>query len=89
MSQHQSPSSENLSDGEEGNTTDLSHSVTPDVLSTNTDERPDERSEDLVSQSSEPPLDLLTQSDGLSEKEAVVQKVKSQLSNEQTAGEVR
>ncbi|XP_077154090.1 mitogen-activated protein kinase kinase kinase 12 isoform X3 [Ranitomeya variabilis] len=74
MSQHQSPSSENLSDGEEGNTTDLSHSVTPDVLSTNTDERPDERSEDLVSQSSEPPLDLLTQSDGLSEKEAVVQK---------------
>ncbi|XP_072262205.1 mitogen-activated protein kinase kinase kinase 12 [Pyxicephalus adspersus] len=87
MSQHQSPSSENLSDGEEGNTTDLSHSVTPDVLSTNTDERPDERSEDLASQSSEPPLDLLTQSDGLSEKEAVVQKVKSQLSNEQTAGE--
>ncbi|KAM9321543.1 mitogen-activated protein kinase kinase kinase 12 [Gastrophryne carolinensis] len=87
MSQHQSPSSENLSDGEEGNTTDLSHSVTPDVLSTNTDERPDERSEDLVSQSSDPPLDLLTQSDGLSEKEAVVQKVKSQLSNEQTAEE--
>ncbi|OCT95893.1 mitogen-activated protein kinase kinase kinase 12 L homeolog isoform X1 [Xenopus laevis] len=87
MSQNQSPSSENLSDGEEGNTTDLSHSVTPDVLSTNTDERPDERSEDLVSQSSEPPLDLLTQSDGLSEKEAVIQKVKTQLSNEQTAGE--
>ncbi|CAH2224729.1 mitogen-activated kinase kinase kinase 12 isoform X1 [Pelobates cultripes] len=87
MSQHQSPSSENLSDGEEGNTTDPSHSVTPDVLSTNTDERQDDRSEDLVSQSSEPPLDLLTQSDGLSEKEAVVQKVKTQLSNEQTAGE--
>ncbi|MEE6472087.1 hypothetical protein FKM82_009472 [Ascaphus truei] len=87
MSQHQSPSSENLSDGEEGNTTDPSHSVTPDVLSTNTDERPDDRSEDLVSQSSEPPLDFLAQSDGLSEKEAVVQKVKSQLSNEQTAGE--
>lgn len=56
-------SSENFSDGDgdgdgdEGHTSEPSHSATPDVGSTNTDERPDERSEDLLSQGSEIPLD--------------------------------
>ncbi|XP_078543976.1 mitogen-activated protein kinase kinase kinase 12 isoform X1 [Lissotriton helveticus] len=86
MSQHQSLStfsSENFSDGEEGNTSDHSHCGTPDVVSTNTDERLDDRSDDLLSQGSEIPLDILNQSDGLSEKEAVVQQVKTQLITEQ------
>uniref|UniRef100_A0A8C5I3S2 Mitogen-activated protein kinase kinase kinase 12 n=1 Tax=Gouania willdenowi TaxID=441366 RepID=A0A8C5I3S2_GOUWI len=80
-------SSENLSvsDGEEGNTTDHSHSATPDVVSTNTDERLDDKSDDLLSQGSEIPADPSdpTQlgSDGLSEKEAILQQVKTQLSN--------
>uniref|UniRef100_A0A669CTH0 mitogen-activated protein kinase kinase kinase n=1 Tax=Oreochromis niloticus TaxID=8128 RepID=A0A669CTH0_ORENI len=78
-------SSENLSvsDGEEGNTTDHSHSGTPDVVSTNTDERLDDKSDDLLSQGSEIPADPSdpTQlgSDGLSEKEAILQQVKTQL----------
>lgn len=78
-------SSENLSvsDGEEGNTTDHSHSGTPDVVSTNTDERLDDKSDDLLSQGSEIPADPsdLNQlgSDGLSEKEAILQRVKTQL----------
>lgn len=83
-------SSENLSvsDGEEGNTTDHSHSGTPDVVSTNTDERLDDKSDDLLSQGSEIPADPSdpTQlgSDGLSEKEAALRHVKTQLStNEQ------
>uniref|UniRef100_A0A8C3F8X4 Mitogen-activated protein kinase kinase kinase n=1 Tax=Chrysemys picta bellii TaxID=8478 RepID=A0A8C3F8X4_CHRPI len=61
-------SSENFSDGdgEEGNTSDASPSGTPDVASTNTGER----SDDMLSQSSEIPLDALAHSDGLSEKEA-------------------
>lgn len=52
-------SSENFSDGDgdEGHTSEPSHSATPDVGSTNTDERPDDRSEDLLSQGSEIPLD--------------------------------
>ncbi|KAK7915565.1 hypothetical protein WMY93_011326 [Mugilogobius chulae] len=80
-------SSENLSvsDGEEGNTTDHSHSGTPDVVSTNTDERLDDKSDDLLSQGSEIPVDPSdpTQlgSDGLSEKEAVLRQVKSQLAS--------
>ncbi|XP_076216531.1 mitogen-activated protein kinase kinase kinase 12 [Aptenodytes patagonicus] len=44
-------------DGDEGHTSEPSHSATPDVGSTNTDERPDDRSEDLLSQGSEIPLD--------------------------------
>ncbi|XP_028654325.2 mitogen-activated protein kinase kinase kinase 12 [Erpetoichthys calabaricus] len=82
-------SSENLSvsDGEEGNTSDHSHSGTPDVVSTNTDERLDDKSDDLLSQSSEIPVDALQQSDGLSEKEAMVREVKTQLSTEQSAYE--
>lgn len=83
-------SSENLSvsDGEEGNTTDHSHSGTPDVVSTNTDERLDDKSDDLLSQGSEIPADPSdpTQlgSDGLSEKEAVLQQVKTQLAHDHT-----
>lgn len=78
-------SSENLSvsDGEEGNTTDHSHSGTPDVVSTNTDERLDDKSDDLLSQGSEIPADPSEPthlcSDGLSEKEAILQQVKTQL----------
>ncbi|XP_061544631.1 mitogen-activated protein kinase kinase kinase 12-like isoform X3 [Phycodurus eques] len=78
-------SSENLSvsDGEEGNTTDHSHSGTPDVVSTNTDERLDDKSDDLLSQGSEIPADPCdpahAASDGLSEKEAAVRHVRTQL----------
>ncbi|XP_016110513.1 mitogen-activated protein kinase kinase kinase 12-like [Sinocyclocheilus grahami] len=63
-------SSENLSvsEGEEGHTTDHSHSGTPDVVSTNTDERLDDRSDDLISQGSEIPVDITDPT--LSEREA-------------------
>uniref|UniRef100_G3NUA0 Mitogen-activated protein kinase kinase kinase 12 n=1 Tax=Gasterosteus aculeatus aculeatus TaxID=481459 RepID=G3NUA0_GASAC len=73
-------SSENLSvsDGEEGNTTDHSHSGTPDVVSTNTDERLDDKSDDLLSQGSEIPADPSDSTHGLSEKEAVLRQVKTQ-----------
>lgn len=87
-------SSENLSvsDGEEGNTTDHSHSGTPDVVSTNTDERLDDKSDDLLSQGSEIPADPsdATQqgSDGLSEKEAVLRQVKTQLASNDHSYEV-
>uniref|UniRef100_A0A3P8Y2G9 Mitogen-activated protein kinase kinase kinase n=1 Tax=Esox lucius TaxID=8010 RepID=A0A3P8Y2G9_ESOLU len=83
-------SSENLSavsvsDGEEGNTSDHSHSGTPDVVSTNTDERLDDKSDDLLSQGSEIPADpSLDPADGLSEKEAAIRQVKTQLHTEQT-----
>lgn len=74
-----------VSDGEEGNTTDHSHSGTPDVVSTNTDERLDDKSDDLLSQGSEIPADPSdpTQlgSDGLSEKEAALRQVKTQLAS--------
>ncbi|XP_067385582.1 mitogen-activated protein kinase kinase kinase 12 isoform X2 [Emydura macquarii macquarii] len=58
-------SSENFSDGdgEEGNTSEASPSGTPDVGSTQTGER----SDDLLSQSSEIPLDAPAQPDGLAE----------------------
>lgn len=52
-------SSENPSDGEEGTASEPSPSGTPEVGSTNTDERPDERSDDMCSQGSEIPLDPL------------------------------
>lgn len=72
-----------VSDGEEGNTTDHSHSGTPDVVSTNTDDRLDDKSDDLLSQGSEIPADpcdpSLLGSDGLSEKEAEVRQVRTQL----------
>lgn len=50
-------SSENPSDVEEGTASEPSPSGTPEVGSTNTDERPDERSDDMCSQGSEIPLD--------------------------------
>ncbi|XP_035245503.1 mitogen-activated protein kinase kinase kinase 12 [Anguilla anguilla] len=83
-------SSENLSvsDGEEGNTSDHSHSGTPDVVSTNTDERLDDKSDDLLSQGSEIPADAAEAaqaSDGLSEKEAALRQVKTQLTYENQA----
>lgn len=53
-------SSENPSDVEEGTASEPSPSGTPEVGSTNTDERPDERSDDMCSQGSEIPLDLPT-----------------------------
>ncbi|KAJ8259360.1 hypothetical protein COCON_G00183720 [Conger conger] len=85
-------SSENLSvsDGEEGNTSDHSHSGTPDVVSTNTDERLDDKSDDLLSQGSEIPPDAAEAaqaSDGLSEKEAALRQVKTQLNAEQNTYE--
>lgn len=96
-------SSENLSvsDGEEGNTSDHSHSGTPDVVSTNTDERLDDKSDDLLSQGSEIPADPADPSDpadavdpgqgsdGLSEKEAAIRHVRTQLNTEQNCYEVR
>ncbi|CAB1314507.1 unnamed protein product [Coregonus sp. 'balchen'] len=81
-------SSENLSavsvsDGEEGNTSDHSHSGTPDVVSTNTDERLDDKSDDLLSQGSEIPADpALDPAEGLSE-EATIRQVKTHLNTEQ------
>ncbi|XP_064812860.1 mitogen-activated protein kinase kinase kinase 12-like isoform X2 [Oncorhynchus masou masou] len=70
-------SSENLSvsDGEEGHTTDHSHSGTPDVVSNNTDDRLYDRSDDLLSQGSEFPADntdLAQGSDGLSERKSAL-----------------
>lgn len=50
-------SSENPSDVEEGTASEPSPSGTPEVGSTNTDERPDEKSDDMCSQGSEIPLD--------------------------------
>lgn len=84
-------SSENLSgsDGEEGNTSDHSNSGTPDVVSTNTDERLDDKSDDLLSQGSEIPTDPAQASDGLSEKEAAIRQVKTQLNAEQNSYEVQ
>uniref|UniRef100_A0A8C8CU16 Mitogen-activated protein kinase kinase kinase n=1 Tax=Oncorhynchus tshawytscha TaxID=74940 RepID=A0A8C8CU16_ONCTS len=77
-------SSENLSvsDGEEGHTTDHSHSGTPDVVSTNTDDRLYDRSDDLLSQGSEFPADntdLAQGSDGLSERKGTLGQVKALL----------
>ena len=84
-------SSENLSvsDGEEGHTTDHSHSGTPDVVSTNTDDKLDDKSDDLLSQGSEIPADpQQLASDGLSEKEAALQQVKTQLTTDHNSYQV-
>ncbi|MBN3323691.1 M3K13 kinase, partial [Atractosteus spatula] len=71
-------SSENLSvsDGEEGNTSDHSHSGPLEQLSNSQEERLDE----LLSQTPEIPIDISTQSDGLSDKECAVRRVKTQIS---------
>lgn len=87
-------SSENLSvsDGEEGHTTDHSHSGTPDVVSTNTDDKLDDRSDDLLSQGSEIPVDNTDPaqtSDGLSERDGGLGQAKAQLEAGQNSNEVR
>ncbi|XP_051564200.1 mitogen-activated protein kinase kinase kinase 13-like [Myxocyprinus asiaticus] len=71
-------SSENLSvsDGEEGNTSDHSHSGPLEQLSASQDEHMDE----LLSHTPEIPIDISTQSDGLSDKECAVRRVKTQIS---------
>ncbi|XP_036400588.1 mitogen-activated protein kinase kinase kinase 13-like [Megalops cyprinoides] len=71
-------SSENLSgsDGEEGNTSDRSHSGPLDRLSGSQEEQLDE----LLSHTPDLPIDISTQSDGLSDKECAVRRVKTQIS---------
>ncbi|KAJ3591815.1 hypothetical protein NHX12_006947 [Muraenolepis orangiensis] len=70
-------SSENLSatDGEEGNTSDHSHSGPLEGLSASQEEHLDE-----LSHTPEIPIDISTQSDGLSDKECAVRRVKTQIS---------
>lgn len=71
-------SSENLSvsDGEEGNTSDHSHSGPLERMSTSQEEHLDE----LLSHTPDIPIDISTQSDGLSDKECAVRRVKTQIS---------
>lgn len=71
-------SSENLSvsDGEEGNTSDHSHSGPLEGLSASQEEHLDE----LLSHTPEISIDISTQSDGLSDKECAVRRVKTQIS---------
>uniref|UniRef100_A0A8C0YP77 Mitogen-activated protein kinase kinase kinase n=1 Tax=Cyprinus carpio carpio TaxID=630221 RepID=A0A8C0YP77_CYPCA len=71
-------SSENLSvsDGEEGNTSDHSHSGPLEQLSASQEEHLDE----LLSHTPEIPIDISTQSDGLSDKECAIRRVKTQIS---------
>ncbi|XP_019359338.1 PREDICTED: mitogen-activated protein kinase kinase kinase 13 [Gavialis gangeticus] len=73
-------SSENfsVSDGEEGNTSD--HSNSPDELATRLEDQLAEKLEDMLSQTPEIPIDISTQSDGLSDKECAVRRVKTQMS---------
>ncbi|MGH0128306.1 UNVERIFIED_CONTAM: hypothetical protein FKN15_001280 [Acipenser sinensis] len=75
-------SSENLSvsDGEEGNTSDHSHSGPLDGFENSHEEQLDERLDELLSQTPEIPIDISTQSDGLSDKESAVRRVKTQIS---------
>lgn len=71
-------SSENLSvsDGEEGNTSDHSRSGPLEQLSGSQEEHLDE----LLSHTPEIPIDISLQSDGLSDKECAVRRVKTQIS---------
>ncbi|CAL8339703.1 unnamed protein product [Boreogadus saida] len=71
-------SSENLSatDGEEGNTSDHSRSGPLEGLSASQEEHLDE----LLSHTPDIPIDISTQSDGLSDKECAVRRVKTQIS---------
>ncbi|NWS20519.1 M3K13 kinase, partial [Pachyramphus minor] len=73
-------SSENfsVSDGEEGNTSD--HSNSPDELGTKLEDELAEKLEDMLSQTPEIPIEISTQSDGLSDKECAVRRVKTQMS---------
>ncbi|XP_050184027.1 mitogen-activated protein kinase kinase kinase 13 isoform X2 [Myiozetetes cayanensis] len=73
-------SSENfsVSDGEEGNTSD--HSNSPDELGTKQEDELAEKLEDMLSQTPEIPIEISMQSDGLSDKECAVRRVKTQMS---------
>nr|XP_006123762.1 mitogen-activated protein kinase kinase kinase 13 [Pelodiscus sinensis]XP_006123763.1 mitogen-activated protein kinase kinase kinase 13 [Pelodiscus sinensis]XP_014429388.1 mitogen-activated protein kinase kinase kinase 13 [Pelodiscus sinensis] len=73
-------SSENfsVSDGEEGNTSD--HSNSPDELANRLEDQLMEKLEDVLSQTPEIPIEISTQSDGLSDKECAVRRVKTQMS---------
>ncbi|KAM4658660.1 mitogen-activated protein kinase kinase kinase 13 [Amazona ochrocephala] len=73
-------SSENfsVSDGEEGNTSD--HSNSPDELAAKLEDELAEKLEDMLSQTPEIPIEISTQSDGLSDKECAVRRVKTQMS---------
>ncbi|XP_026557149.1 mitogen-activated protein kinase kinase kinase 13 [Pseudonaja textilis] len=73
-------SSENLSvsDGEEGNTSDHSNSL--DELANRREDCLAEKFDDMLSQTPEIPIEISTQSDGLSDKESAVRRVKTQMS---------
>uniref|UniRef100_A0A8C9AI01 mitogen-activated protein kinase kinase kinase n=1 Tax=Prolemur simus TaxID=1328070 RepID=A0A8C9AI01_PROSS len=73
-------SSENfsVSDGEEGNTSD--HSNSPDELADKPEDRLAEKLDDLLSQTPEIPIEISSHSDGLSDKERAVRRVKTQMS---------
>ncbi|XP_061861512.1 mitogen-activated protein kinase kinase kinase 13 isoform X2 [Colius striatus] len=73
-------SSENfsVSDGEEGNTSD--HSNSPDEQAAKLEDELAEKLEDMLSQTPEIPIEISTQSDGLSDKECAVRRVKTQMS---------
>ncbi|XP_055977615.1 mitogen-activated protein kinase kinase kinase 13 [Sorex fumeus] len=73
-------SSENfsVSDGEEGNTSD--HSNSPDELAGKLGDHLAEKLDDLLSQTPEIPIDISSHSDGLSDKECAVRRVKTQMS---------
>ncbi|XP_053327733.1 mitogen-activated protein kinase kinase kinase 13 [Spea bombifrons] len=73
-------SSENfsVSDGEEGNTSD--HSNSPDDMAGARKDYLGDKFEDILSQTPEIPIEISTQSDGLSDKECAVRRVKTQMS---------
>lgn len=67
-----------MSDGEEGNTSD--HSNSPDELADKLEDCLAEKLDDLLSQTPEIPIDISSHSDGLSDKECAVRRVKTQMS---------
>nr|XP_045006112.1 mitogen-activated protein kinase kinase kinase 13 [Jaculus jaculus]XP_045006113.1 mitogen-activated protein kinase kinase kinase 13 [Jaculus jaculus]XP_045006114.1 mitogen-activated protein kinase kinase kinase 13 [Jaculus jaculus] len=73
-------SSENfsVSDGEEGNTSD--HSNSPYESADKLEDRLAEKLDDLLSQTPEVPIEISSHSDGLSDKECAVRRVKTQMS---------
>lgn len=75
-------SSENLSvsDGEEGNTSEHSHSGPLEQPSGSQEEQQEELLEELLSHTPDIPIDISNQSDGLSDKECAVRRVKTQIS---------
>lgn len=67
-----------MSDGEEGNTSD--HSNSPDELADKLEDHLAEKLDDLLSQTPEIPIEISSHSDGLSDKECAVRRVKTQMS---------